>query len=102
MPPIILAYLFFMWGFVTVFNNAPLPHLRSVTELNNTQTTLLESIGFASPRRGNTAEKRAVRSVHLLGQRMPPSFSQAAAALVADLPASPPTRHSSALRISFA
>ena len=43
---ILLASLFFMWGFITVINNTLLPHLRSVFELNYTQTTLIESVWF--------------------------------------------------------
>ena len=42
----LLVSLFFMWGFVTVINNTLLPHLRSVFELNYTQTTLIESVWF--------------------------------------------------------
>jgi FHS family L-fucose permease-like MFS transporter len=42
----LLATLFFMWGFITVINNTLLPHLRSVFELNYTQTTLIESVWF--------------------------------------------------------
>jgi len=42
----LLASLFFMWGFITVINNTLLPHLRSVFELNYTQTTLIESTWF--------------------------------------------------------
>jgi MFS transporter, FHS family, L-fucose permease len=42
----LLASLFFMWGFVTVINNTLLPHLRSVFDLNYTQTTLIESVWF--------------------------------------------------------
>ena len=53
----LLASLFFMWGFITVINNTLLPHLRSVFDLNYTQTTLIESVWFiayfvASRRRG--------------------------------------------------
>ncbi|MEI4505235.1 sugar MFS transporter [Sphingopyxis sp. CCNWLW253] len=43
---ILLASLFFMWGFITVINNTLLPHLRSVFDLNYTQTTLIESVWF--------------------------------------------------------
>lgn len=43
---ILLASLFFMWGFATVLNNTLLPHLRSVFELSYTQTTLIESVWF--------------------------------------------------------
>ncbi|WP_229474057.1 sugar MFS transporter [Pseudoduganella lurida] len=42
----LLASLFFVWGFITVINNTLLPHLRSVFELNYTQTTLIESVWF--------------------------------------------------------
>ena len=42
----LLATLFFMWGFITVINNTLLPHLRSVFDLNYTQTTLIESVWF--------------------------------------------------------
>jgi len=42
----LLASLFFMWGFITVINNTLLPHLRSVFELDYTQTTLIESVWF--------------------------------------------------------
>jgi FHS family L-fucose permease-like MFS transporter len=41
-----LASLFFIWGFITVINNTLLPHLRSVFDLNYTQTTLIESVWF--------------------------------------------------------
>ena len=43
---ILLSSLFFMWGFITVINNTLLPHLRSVFDLNYTQTTLIESVWF--------------------------------------------------------
>ena len=43
----------------------------------------------------------AVRSVHLLGVAQPLRFRQTAAALVVDLPATLPTRHSSALKIQL-
>ena len=42
----LLASLFFMWGFITVINNTLLPHLRSVFDLNYTQTTLIASVWF--------------------------------------------------------
>ncbi|WP_114950916.1 sugar MFS transporter [Sphingosinicella terrae] len=42
----LLASLFFMWGFITVINNALLPHLRSVFVLDYTRTTLIESVWF--------------------------------------------------------
>ena len=45
-PLVLLASLFFMWGFITVINNTLLPHLRSVFDLNYTQTTLIESVWF--------------------------------------------------------
>jgi FHS family L-fucose permease-like MFS transporter len=43
---ILLASLFFMWGFITVINNTLLPHLRAVFDLSYTQTTLIESVWF--------------------------------------------------------
>src|SRR6185369_791181 len=43
---VLLARLFFMWGFISVINNTLLPHLRSVFELNYLQTTLIESTWF--------------------------------------------------------
>ena len=42
----LLASLFFMWGFITVINNTLLPHLKSVFDLDYTQTTLIESVWF--------------------------------------------------------
>jgi FHS family L-fucose permease-like MFS transporter len=42
----LLTSLFFTWGFITVINNTLLPHLRSVFDLNYTQTTLTESVWF--------------------------------------------------------
>ncbi|WP_040787883.1 sugar MFS transporter [Massilia niastensis] len=42
----LLSSLFFTWGFITVINNTLLPHLRSVFDLNYTQTTMIESVWF--------------------------------------------------------
>ena len=42
----LLTSLFFMWGFITVINNTLLPHLRSVFDLNYTETTMIESVWF--------------------------------------------------------
>jgi FHS family L-fucose permease-like MFS transporter len=42
----LLASLFFMWGFLSTLNNTLLPHLRSVFDLDYTQTTLIESVWF--------------------------------------------------------
>ena len=42
----LLSSLFFVWGFITVINNTLLPHLRSVFQLNYTQTTIIESVWF--------------------------------------------------------
>lgn len=42
----LLASLFFTWGFITVINNTLLPHLRSVFDLDYTQTTVMESVWF--------------------------------------------------------
>jgi FHS family L-fucose permease-like MFS transporter len=43
---VLLASLFFIWGFITVINNTLLPHLRNVFDLSYTQTTLIESVWF--------------------------------------------------------
>jgi MFS transporter, FHS family, L-fucose permease len=43
---VLLATLFFMWGFISVINNTLLPHLRSVFHLNYFQTTMIESVWF--------------------------------------------------------
>jgi len=53
----------------------------------------------ATPAYGH--ERRAVKSVRLLGVAQPLKFQQSDAALVVDLPATLPTRHASALKISF-
>jgi FHS family L-fucose permease-like MFS transporter len=42
----LLATLFFMWGFITVINDSLLPHLKSVFQLDYTQTTLIQSVWF--------------------------------------------------------
>jgi MFS transporter, FHS family, L-fucose permease len=42
----LLASLFFIWGFITVINNTLLPHLKSVFDLDYTETTLIESTWF--------------------------------------------------------
>jgi FHS family L-fucose permease-like MFS transporter len=44
----LLASLFFIWGFITVINNTLLPHLKSVFDLDYTQTTLIESVWFVA------------------------------------------------------
>src|SRR6185369_1913721 len=43
---VLLASLFFMWGFISVINGTLLPHLRSVFELSYFQTGLIESVWF--------------------------------------------------------
>ncbi len=43
---VLLASLFFMWGFITVINGTLLPHLRSVFELSYFQASLIESVWF--------------------------------------------------------
>lgn len=43
---VLLATLFFMWGFISVVNGTLLPHLRSVFELSYFQTGLIESVWF--------------------------------------------------------
>lgn len=51
--------------------------------------------------RGAGHEKRAVKSVHLLGLAQPLKFQQADGALVIELPPRLPTPHASAFKISF-
>src|SRR3546814_13244371 len=43
---VLLATLFFMWGVTTVINNTLLPHLRTVFDINSTQSPLFESVWF--------------------------------------------------------
>jgi len=43
---VLLASLFFMWGFISVINGTLLPHLRSVFELSYFETGLIESVWF--------------------------------------------------------
>ena len=43
---VLLATLFFMWGFISVINGTLLPHLRSVFELSYFETGLIESVWF--------------------------------------------------------
>lgn len=45
-PLMLLASLFFMWGFISVINGTLLPHLRSVFDLTYFQTGLIESVWF--------------------------------------------------------
>jgi alpha-L-fucosidase len=60
------------------------------------------SVAITSLGRAANHERRAVRSVHLLGARTPLRFVQNDAALVIDLPGSLPARHASVFRITFA
>ncbi|TVV76609.1 sugar MFS transporter [Sphingomonas solaris] len=59
----LLASLFFMWGFITVINNTLLPHLRSVFELDYTQTTLIESVWFIAYFFASIPSARLIRRV---------------------------------------
>lgn len=43
---VLLATLFFMWGFISVINGTLLPHLRSVFQLSYYETALIESVWF--------------------------------------------------------
>ena len=58
-------------------------------------------VAISSLGRGAGHERRAVRSVHLLGVEQPLKFQQTDATLVVDLPQRLPTRHASAFKISF-
>src|SRR5262245_14728072 len=44
----VLATVFFMWGFVTVLNDILVPHLKSIFELNYTQTMLIQFAFFSA------------------------------------------------------
>jgi FHS family L-fucose permease-like MFS transporter len=43
---VLLASLFFMWGFITVINNTLLPHLKAVFDLNYLEATLIDFVWF--------------------------------------------------------
>jgi alpha-L-fucosidase len=58
-------------------------------------------VSIASLGRVSGAERRAVKSVHLLGVSQPLKFQRTDAALVVELPGRLPTRHASAFRITF-
>lgn len=45
---VLLASLFFMWGFAQVLNNTLLPHLRAAFDLTYTQATLIGSVWFVA------------------------------------------------------
>jgi alpha-L-fucosidase len=57
---------------------------------------IIDSLG-----RNGAHERRAVKGVRLLGVAQPLRFQQSDSALVVDLPSKLPTRHASALTISF-
>jgi MFS transporter, FHS family, L-fucose permease len=42
----VISSIFFMWGFVTVLNDILVPHLKSIFELNYTQTMLIQFTFF--------------------------------------------------------
>lgn len=44
----ILATVFFMWGFVTVLNDVMIPQLKSVFELNYTETLMIQFVFFST------------------------------------------------------
>lgn len=44
----ILATIFFMWGFVTVLNDVLVPHLKAVFELSYTQSLLVQFVFFST------------------------------------------------------
>jgi MFS transporter, FHS family, L-fucose permease len=45
-PLSLLATLFFMWGFITVLNDALIPHLKAVFVMNNAQSALIQFCFF--------------------------------------------------------
>jgi alpha-L-fucosidase len=59
-------------------------------------------VAIAALAKGNPHEHRAVRKVRLLGHPGHVAFRQTGQALVVDLPLALPTRHASALAITFA
>ena len=61
-----------------------------------------QSVAITSLGRSAGLERRKVKRVELLGRRGPCVFRQADGALQIDLPASLPTRHASAFKITFA
>jgi alpha-L-fucosidase len=70
--------------------------LYAITLGEPSQTVTIKSLGRAAGR-----ERRAIKSVRLLGLNQSLAFRQADAALVVELPGKLPTRHASALKISF-
>ncbi|MEP6869004.1 MAG: alpha-L-fucosidase [Novosphingobium sp.] len=66
--------------------------------------TMGEPVGkvtITSLRLGNAQEKRPVKGVRLLGNRRTLAFRQTSAGLEVNLPTAIPTRHASALKITF-
>lgn len=45
-PFIVVTFLFFMWGFITVMNDVLIPHLKSVFDLNYTQAMFIQFATF--------------------------------------------------------
>jgi FHS family L-fucose permease-like MFS transporter len=44
----VVTTVFFMWGFVTVLNDILVPHLKSLFDLNYTQTMLIQFSFFSA------------------------------------------------------
>lgn len=59
------------------------------------------SLAITSLGRTSAHERRRIKGVELLGVKSPLTFRQTDAALVIDLPATLPTRHASAFKITF-
>ncbi len=43
---VVLTTLFFMWGFITCMNDILIPHLKSMFDMNYTQTSLIQLVYF--------------------------------------------------------
>src|SRR5579871_1306350 len=44
----VVTTLFFMWGFLTSLNDIPIPHLKSIFDLNYTKAMLIQFAFFSS------------------------------------------------------
>ena len=47
-PLIVLTFLFFMWGLITVLNDILIPHMKNLFDLNYAQSTLIQLVFFSA------------------------------------------------------
>jgi FHS family L-fucose permease-like MFS transporter len=47
-PLIVLTFLFFMWGLITVLNDILIPHMKKLFDLNYAQSTLVQLVFFSA------------------------------------------------------